>query len=844
MGILMTNNTEHKLRSAKQLLADSVNKIIGEEIYLGFIGKGDSSKTVLVPGKPGYIFIRIPKTISNGELTEYSEHIAISKSEYRYNAPVEVVKSKKYPNVYEVRGIWIAGMGMAKQESTLASVGIHHWNHELYTNSGGHDPIMIDGAQIKNLQVSPTSPPSSRVIIGAGWYIWKDRTVHWHDSEEYELADLVPSGTLDNLYVSISMNGDTQEILTTQVLANILPGFQTDIKELITWPTEDYVPLACIRLETGNYQIGWSSGKVPSIINMRPQQSLMPGDMLPAIHPLNPYEGYHSGNLDSIYVEESDPSGNYSHTNLHDILESDIPELAAKVKVDQYDTTANYLAGKLKAGSNISINTINVGGDEQLEFDVSGTGGSSFYQTMQVDNSDQTQRGKLDLIAGSHITLTPSDDGVNDRTTVTIDADDSTVIDGANIGSSGTGVFSSLVSSVLQFFKLNSLSSILTIALDAINNKIDFDIDESAIDAGNVGGILGVAHGGSGADLSATGGTHQYLKQSTTGSAFSVGQPSKSDISDLETITTTPTASAIPKADGSGKLAAGWLQEVLGLTDLSDVALSGVTTDDILVRGAATWNNLAIAASRIIGKKASGAVAALTASDVWSIIAAALDTDIIATSDNTIKLGSASDVFAEIFSYLFSFKEGSAPSAVSNFLKTYVDTNHFLRFVNSLGQDSIIHYGSWSGYSSFTNDAGEHTIYSETIKGNSWGTLGGLHYLSKNTVENTATTARTVTYRIKLGSTTIVTFTSAGFASGASPVEFDIDFAIVNVGSTGTQRVGGTIWQNGGGTKLVGTATEDTTSDLVLSITAQLNIAVTTLTHHHLGTKRTGAYLA
>jgi len=37
------------------------------------------------------------------------------------------------------------------------------------------------------------------------------------------------------------------------------------------------------------------------------------------------------------------------------------------------------------------------------------------------------------------------------------------------------------------------------------------------------------------------------------------------------TASTTPTASAVPQADGSNKLAAGWLSEVLALSDLSDV---------------------------------------------------------------------------------------------------------------------------------------------------------------------------------------------------------------------------------------------------------------------------------
>jgi hypothetical protein len=42
----------------------------------------------------------------------------------------------------------------------------------------------------------------------------------------------------------------------------------------------------------------------------------------------------------------------------------------------------------------------------------------------------------------------------------------------------------------------------------------------------------------------------------------------KSQISDLETITATPTSGAVPKADGSGKLDAGWLPT--GASGVSD----------------------------------------------------------------------------------------------------------------------------------------------------------------------------------------------------------------------------------------------------------------------------------
>lgn len=66
----------------------------------------------------------------------------------------------------------------------------------------------------------------------------------------------------------------------------------------------------------------------------------------------------------------------------------------------------------------------------------SGGSGSSYYQTVQVDGAGQTQRGKLNLIAGANCTLTPADDSGNDRTNVTFTCTGG----GGGSYSAGTGI--------------------------------------------------------------------------------------------------------------------------------------------------------------------------------------------------------------------------------------------------------------------------------------------------------------------------------------------------------------------------------------------------------------------
>jgi len=56
----------------------------------------------------------------------------------------------------------------------------------------------------------------------------------------------------------------------------------------------------------------------------------------------------------------------------------------------------------------------------------------------------------------------------------------------SNVGSAGTGVFDGLVVSDLQFRKLNALSGKITIALDAANKKVDFDVPDGSTTAKGV----------------------------------------------------------------------------------------------------------------------------------------------------------------------------------------------------------------------------------------------------------------------------------------------------------------------------------------------------------------------
>lgn len=93
-----------------------------------------------------------------------------------------------------------------------------------------------------------------------------------------------------------------------------------------------------------------------------------------------------------------------------------------------------------------------------------------------------------------------------------------------------------------------------------------------------------------------------------------------------EIATATPGANAIPKAGAGGKLAAGWIQEVLAYADLTDDPAVLKTLFDahtiLMAVSDDTPTALAVAASRIIGRKASGNIGALTGAEILAILSA------------------------------------------------------------------------------------------------------------------------------------------------------------------------------------------------------------------------------
>jgi len=129
---------------------------------------------------------------------------------------------------------------------------------------------------------------------------------------------------------------------------------------------------------------------------------------------------------------------------------------------------------------------------------LSGGGDLSANRTFNVSNDTTTQRirlsengslvgtrQELNLIEGSNITLTPADDGPNNRVNVTVaSAAPGETNTASNVNVGGVGVFKQKTGVNFEFRGINAGSNKVTATLDSPNNDIDIDVVE-----GNFSGI-------------------------------------------------------------------------------------------------------------------------------------------------------------------------------------------------------------------------------------------------------------------------------------------------------------------------------------------------------------------
>lgn len=256
-------------------------------------------------------------------------------------------------------------------------------------------------------------------------------------------------------------------------------------------------------------------------------------------------------------------------------------------------------------------------------------------------------------------------------------------------------------------------------------------------------GILALARGGTGADLSATGGAGKVLKQSSAGAAITVAVLLDTDIPN---ISATYIATAIISAKGD--LIAG---TVSGLPSIRTVGTNG----QVLVADSTDPTGLKYA------------VRATPALD--NLASVAINESLISDTDNTDNLGSSAKKWAALFAYLEVLKERTAPSTPSSGdLDVYADTLHNLHKLSSLGMDDIFKAGDYAAAKQSAIGTSEVSMVTKSIPANVLSTKGWIHTSSIATVLNAAGANRTHSHTYNFGAYSMVIAPSTAQATNAS----------------------------------------------------------------------------
>lgn len=141
------------------------------------------------------------------------------------------------------------------------------------------------------------------------------------------------------------------------------------------------------------------------------------------------------------------------------------------------------------------------------------------------------------------------------------------------------------------------------------------------VTASSVSGIVPLVYGGTGADLSATGGASQVLKQVSSGATVTVGQLASTDISGIVSSTYTPTLFNVANLDASTAYACQYLR--VG----SIVTVSGHVDVDPTLTATATQLGLSLpvastlaAIGNVAGTAACPTIAAQSAAVVGDVV--------------------------------------------------------------------------------------------------------------------------------------------------------------------------------------------------------------------------------
>lgn len=253
-------------RSSKQL-SSSVSTLQSRkqdayEQYDGFMGlySEDGNKVVDVPGRPGYVYVRLLKDLSSAVEAYNDKVLAL------WGVTVQVEKVQGPKGI-----VWRVLGGSSTSSSNIAIMpgnGLlprhgaqHSFSPGANTGSSfGADPVWVYKDQFMPLDVTPTSPASSRLTVNADLYQYGNHFNYFGTTGTVDLFSQIPTDLTQTRFITICLNTANNQL-------EYITGSLVDTNTLIADPYQyiaapidnDVVPLKAVMLVGGSSVVKWAN---------------------------------------------------------------------------------------------------------------------------------------------------------------------------------------------------------------------------------------------------------------------------------------------------------------------------------------------------------------------------------------------------------------------------------------------------------------------------------------------------------------------------------------------------------------------------------------------------------
>lgn len=367
-------------------------------------------KEVAVIGRLNYSWVRL-----RGDDSEAVQAFN-DKVGNKFGYPVKVVRELGFAKSYRIVDRDSSKLTVF-QSSPLAR---HGRQHSFATpGDSANDIVWIYKRQmIQPLLCHPQpTTPDMTTYVEPDFYYWAGEFRYYAGGSSPSLAPYIP-GPSSLTFVLIYLDGGTGTIMLLAGTPFSLiygPSTSTYIAAIPEISPSVGIPLAAALLSNGTTSVTWSN-----LFDMR-IMLFSGGSIIPGAHGLDPSLGFHTGQLSSAYIDIVDAHNHFASGQLEGALDELFLRFAPyKHQLDVgMGAPGPYHSGALEAFNVRVADTTNVFVHNELESVL-----AELYQsspiTIQKAGSAVGTRNILNLIDGTNITLSVSDNPGSSRVDITV----------------------------------------------------------------------------------------------------------------------------------------------------------------------------------------------------------------------------------------------------------------------------------------------------------------------------------------------------------------------------------------------------------------------------------------